>query len=60
MTVQIQQIDSWWSSFGSDMGDPVLAQQQATSLDEDILTRMVMRFRPQPTFKWPLVLLKRF
>ncbi len=42
------------------MGDPVLAQQQATSLDEVIPTMMVMQFRQQLAFKRPLVPLKRF
>ncbi len=58
--VQTQQTNSWRSSFGSDMGDPAPAQQQATTLDEDILTMMVMRFHPQPAFRKPLVPLKRF
>ncbi len=60
MMVQIQQIDSWRSSFGSEMGVTALPQQQATSLDDDIPAMMVMQFRPQPQFKRPLAPPKKF
>ncbi len=60
MMVQIQQIDTWWSSFGSEMGDLTLVQQQATGLDEVIPTMTVMHYCQQPMFKRPLALVKRF
>ncbi len=60
MTVQIEQIDTWRSSLGSEMGDPAPAQQQVTGLDEVIPTTTVMHYCQQPVFKKPLAPVKRF
>ncbi len=60
MRVQIQQINSWRSSFGSKMGDAALPQQQVTGLDDNIPAMMVMQFHPQLQFKWPLAPPKKF
>ncbi len=58
--MQIQQITTWRSSFGSKMGDLAPVQQQATSLDEVIPTMTVMQYCQQLVFKRPLALVKRF
>ncbi len=60
MMVQIQQIDSWRSSFGSNQGDPVPPQLWLASLDDDIPTTMVMQFHLQLQFKWPFEPPKKF
>ncbi len=60
MMVMIQQIDSWRSSFTSEQEDPALPQLWPTGLDDNILTMMVMQFRPQPQFKKPFVPPKKF
>ncbi len=58
--VQIQQISTWQSSYGSEMGDPAPAQQPMIGLDEVILTMMIMQYRQQPVLKKPLALVRRF
>ncbi len=60
MTVQIQQISTWRSAYGSEMGDPVLPQQQASGLDKVIPTMMIMQYQQQPVFKKPLAPVRRF
>ncbi len=59
MTVQIQQISTWQSSFGSEMGDPMPPQQQTGGLDETIPTTMITQYW-QPVFKKPYMLVRRF
>ncbi len=56
--VQIQQISNWWSTFGSEMGDPTLPQQPG-GMDETIPTTMITQYQ-QPVFKKPFVLVKQF
>ncbi len=46
MTMMLQQITSWRSILGSEMGDPAPAQQLPTALDEAVLMSMVMHFHP--------------
>ncbi len=59
MMVQIQQISTWQSSFGSEMGDPTPSQQQMGGLDETILTTMITQYQ-QLVFKKLYTLVRRF
>ncbi len=45
-TRMLQQITSWRSVLGNEMGDPAPAQQLPTALDEAVPPLMVMHFRP--------------
>ncbi len=55
--MMLQQITSWRSVLGSEMGDPALAQQLLTALDEAVPPLMVMHFHPG-FFKRPHPLLQ--
>ncbi len=58
--MMLQQIDSWRSAQGSEMGDLALPRLQPIGLDDDIPTLTVMQFRPQPYFKKPHAPPKKF
>ncbi len=49
--VMLQQIDSWRSIQGSEMGDPAPLPQQQIGLDEDLPMTMVMQFHQSAHFK---------
>ncbi len=51
MIVMLQQISTWRSIAGSEMGDPAPAPQQLIGLDDTIPLTMVMQFRQPGYFK---------
>ncbi len=59
VTMALDQISTWCSIVGSEMGDPVLMQQLPTMMDDTVPPSMVIRFW-EGFFKRPLPPLPQF